>query len=105
MLGYYHEEGKAKRGDGTDVTVCGRVVGLEKKDERSFVLSFSQGEQMLLRAETVAEAQRWVAKIETHTGFSQAEEMPPQAQLDQVTHPFLPVISRQCLPRVGYQEG
>lgn len=69
--------------------MCGRVVSLEKLDDKSFQMSFSDGEPMVVRADSVQEAQRWVAKIEARTGFSgaKADEMPSQEVIDQVRHP------------------
>ncbi|KAL1499487.1 hypothetical protein AB1Y20_011690 [Prymnesium parvum] len=85
VVGYYHDEAKAKRADAADVTVCGRIVTLDKRDDKSFQMTFSDGEQMLVRADTAQEAQRWMARLETRTGFSDAmtEEMPSPEALDQ----------------------
>lgn len=86
IVGYYHDEARAKRADATDVTICGRLTSVERRDDKSFLMMFMDGEQMLVRADTQPEAQRWVTKIETKTGFSDAksEEMPSAEEIDQV---------------------
>ena len=86
VVGYYHEEKKAKAGDASDVVVCGRIISVKKQDDKSFQMTFSEGEPMVVRADTAQDAQRWIAKIEARTGFSDAktEEMPSQEEIDRV---------------------
>ena len=65
--------------------LCGRVVSLEKRDDKSFEMKFSEGGPMTVRSDTAQDAQRWVAKIEARTGYGKTEEMPSQEEVDQDT--------------------
>ena len=97
VVGYYHEEKKAKTGDASDAVVCGRIISVTKQDDKSFQMTFSEGEPMVVRADTAQDAQRWIAKIEARTGFSDAksEEMPSPEEIDRELKEMLEAIGQQ----------
>ena len=67
MVGYYHDESKAKSADLNDLHVCGHITSVEIRDEKNFVMVFREGDSVPVRADTAQEAQRWISTLKAKT--------------------------------------